>query len=135
MAEKPENRFINLVHSKMHKDVYYEKMNNPYRSGTPDVYYEGKADILWVEYKWIPKPWSKDLLPEEICSTKSWIAQRNWLKRAYDNGVNAVVIVGIGSGRLSRGYILHYPFSFNSKVSDYPVSTISSWIWETVTQC
>ena len=56
MSAKPENTFIGSVHKKFGvKKPYFEKMYNPLRSGTPDVYYSGDAGQLWIEYKFIPR--------------------------------------------------------------------------------
>lgn len=129
MARKPENTFINLLNSKLSKDIYYEKMSNPFRSGTPDVYYEGPRNILWVEYKWIPNEWTNNREPSKICPTKSWTHQRHWLERAYKNNIPAYVIVGIGSGRYARGYVLQYPFCFQTNQNFVkPIDELVSFI-------
>jgi hypothetical protein len=112
---KPETRFSNLLHKRLDPSIYYEKTNNPFRSGMPDFYYEGAGRILWSEHKWIEKPWTKRLEPSEICKTKSWIQQRRWLNRAYTNGVATCVIVGVGSGRQTRAYWLEYPYVFDNQ--------------------
>ena len=47
MSTKPENTFIGSVHKKFGgKKPYIEKMYNPLRSGTPDVYYSGDVGDL-----------------------------------------------------------------------------------------
>jgi hypothetical protein len=133
MVRKPENTFSSLINSKLDKNIYYEKMANPFRSGTPDFYYEGLGGILWVEYKWIPFEWQKNKEASKICSTKSWTHQRHWLERAYSNKIPSNVIIGIGLGRQSRGYILNYPFNFNlEKDIVYPIEDLISFIEGTV---
>ena len=113
MAQKSETRFSNLLFSKINPKVYFEKTNNAFRKGQPDYYVEGPKDIMWLEMKWIEKPWTKCLEPSKICRTTSWTAQRHWLERAHKNGRHAYVIVGIGSGRGVTCYILGYPYAFN----------------------
>ena len=113
MAHKQETSFSKLVNSKLDPSIYFEKTNNPFRYAMPDFYYEGPKDILWTEYKWIEKPWTKNLDPSQICLRKEWIHQRHWLERAYKNNKNAWAIIGIGAGRNTKGYILEYPFEFN----------------------
>lgn len=114
MAQKPETVFSSRLHDrrKWNLAIYFEKMSNPWRSGLVDFYYEGTKDILWSEHKWISKPWLKDLASTEICSTKSWIAQRRWLDRAFNNNKHTAVIIGVGSSREVRAYYLEHPYNF-----------------------
>ena len=112
MSEKKETTFSRLLHSKLSPEIYVEKMSNPYRRGIPDFYYESQGSILWAEHKWIEAPWNKDRKAKDICGTKSWPLQEKWLKRAYDNGKEVRVIVGIGIGKDTKAYILRYPFDF-----------------------
>ena len=96
----------------MSPSIYIEKTNNPFRKGTPDFFYESKGPILWAEHKHILAPWTTDKAPSEICKSTSWPAQRRWLVRAHTNNQQALVIIGIGSGRNTQGYILTFPFNF-----------------------
>lgn len=92
MAKKPENTFIASVHKYL-KDTHYEKMYNPYRSGTPDVWYSGKSRDLWVEYKYIPKiPKTKSFVPDLSAR------QLEWLNNRYAEGRHVAVIVGTPEG-------------------------------------
>lgn len=91
---KPENRFIGNVHKKLHPDVYREKMHNPLRGGTPDVYYMGYRDDLWVEYKWEPKFPKKHLTPDLSG------LQKVWLERAHDRGRKPWCVVGSPTGSI-----------------------------------
>lgn len=111
--EKPETRFSRLLHSKLDASIYFEKMSNPYRRGTPDFYYEGDSSILWAEHKWIKEPWKKDLQSSQICSTSSWTHQRHWLERAHSKGKHTRVIVGVSSGKEAKSYLLEWPYSFS----------------------
>lgn len=91
MARKPEGQFVTSVNRYLPLAVHHEGMANPYRSGTPDEYYEGSRGVLWVEYKFlrtVPPNITPDLSP----------LQERWLLRAYNNGVNVAVIVGSPSG-------------------------------------
>lgn len=92
---KPENRFISRVHDKLDPDIYREKMFNPLRGGTPDCYYMGYADDLWIEYKWLSKfpvkvPLVPDLSPLQLA----------WLMRAHDRGRSPWVVVGSPTGSI-----------------------------------
>lgn len=95
---KPENSFIAGVHR--YVSCYKEKTNNPYRGGTPDVYYEGQRH-LWVEYKFIevPKRGSTPILADLSA------LQKDWLCRCHLNTGRARVIVGCKEG----GVILETP--------------------------
>lgn len=94
MAAKPENTFIGSVHKKFSGDKpYFEKMYNPLRSGTPDVYYSGVLGDLWVEYKFIPRiPRSAEILPDLTPR------QRRWLNDRFAEGRNVAVVLGTPDG-------------------------------------
>ena len=94
MAGKPENNFIRSVHNKFRKSVYHEKMANPYRGGTADVWYSGQATDLWAEYKFLPTipTRTKEIRPD--CSQ----LQLHWLRNRYLEGRNVAVIVGTPEG-------------------------------------
>lgn len=95
MSSGPETRFIRAVHKLLPRNVHREKMHNPYRGGTADVWYSGNADDLWVEYKQLAK------LPKKapVCLDKllSPIQQR-WLSERHEEGRNIVVILGTPEG-------------------------------------
>lgn len=89
---KPENTFIKGVHRHLPK-TYAEKMNNPWRAGTADVWYSGSAGDLWVEYKYIERvPRSKEILPDLTPR------QRRWLNNRFDEGRNVAVVLGTPKG-------------------------------------
>lgn len=91
-TSKPETRYILSIHALL-DNIYYEKMANPWRSGTPDVWYSGCSGDLWVEYKFIDHiPLSNHILPNLTPR------QANWLNRRYKEGRNVAVILGIPSG-------------------------------------
>lgn len=92
MATGPENKYIAGVHRKL-PGGHAEKMHNPYRRGTPDVFYSGMLSSLWVEYKFIAKiPKSANILPELSQS------QLEWCEARYREGRAVAVIVGSPEG-------------------------------------
>lgn len=92
---KPETRFYTAVHKLLPKELHREKMANPYRGGTADVWYSGNADDLWVEYKWLPKvPVRVDVRVYELLSP----LQLQWLRLRWKEGRNVVVILGSPDG-------------------------------------
>lgn len=111
--EKSETTFSRLFHKYINGSIYFEKMSNPYKSGTPDFYYENQSRILWVEHKWITKPWKANREASKICSTASWTHQRHWLIRAHDSLIPVRTIIGIGKGKGTLVYILAHPFTFD----------------------
>lgn len=123
MASKPETNFIKKIHRRLSREVYREKMANPYRGGTPDVYYEGPQGVLWVEYKY----WQtvkRIFKPKDVVSPLQWL----WIQRAHDNNVNIVTIVGYRDG----GVII-YPnddvvlgSQFKNRLQ--PTADLISWI-------
>ena len=97
MSQKPETVFYTAVHKLLPKTVYHEKMHNPYRGGTPDVWYSGNKDDLWVEYKYIKAPPKK----AEIHVRKQLSPlQLKWLDERYEEGRNVAVILGTPLGSL-----------------------------------
>jgi len=91
-SAKPENRFIQGINRHLSR-TYIEKMNNPYRSGTADVWYSGSRGDLWVEYKYIERiPRSAEILPDLTPR------QRRWLNARSDEGRNVAVILGTSTG-------------------------------------
>lgn len=81
----PENRFIQRVHKHLDKAVYREKMHNPYRGGTPDVWYSGPKSDMWVEYKWNKaRPTCKGLSALQV----------KWLDARSAEGRNVAVVCG-----------------------------------------
>lgn len=92
MSRKPENTFIASVH-RLIPSVYAEKMNNPYRGGTADVWYSGSVGDLWVEYKYLERiPRSTKILPDLTPQ------QARWLNNRYDEGRNVAVVLGTPAG-------------------------------------
>ena len=92
MSSKPETTFIASVHRHL-TDVYHEKMHNPYRGGTPDVWYSGDRGDLWVEYKYIPTiPKRAELKPALSKLQAEWLAGRR------TEGRNMAVVVGCPEG-------------------------------------
>lgn len=98
MASKPETTYLEAVGRKLPAVVYREKMANPYRRGTPDMYYEGSADSLFIEYKWFPKlPKAFDLRDQKKGTSLSK-HQQDWLHRAHGNQRTVAVVVGTPDG-------------------------------------
>lgn len=92
MSAKPETTFIKGVHRHI-PTVYAEKTNNPFRSGTADVWYSGILGDLWIEYKFLPRiPKSTSILPGLTPR------QRKWLNSRFDEGRNVAVVLGTPDG-------------------------------------
>jgi hypothetical protein len=95
MAAKPETNFIHRIHRILPRSIYREKMYNPLRRGTPDVWYSGPKHDIWVEYKYISKI-PAILRPDELLSP----LQREWILRRLEEGRSIWVIVGSPMGAL-----------------------------------
>lgn len=95
MSTMPETRFYTAIHKLLPKNLHREKMHNPYRGGTADVWYSGTADDLWVEYKYVSKVPVK--APINIWKELSAL-QLQWLRGRYEEGRNVVVILGTPVG-------------------------------------
>lgn len=84
--------FIRGVHAHL-KDVYFEKMANPWRAGTADVWYSGKRGDLWIEYKYVPKiPKRTTILPDLSPRQLKWLNDRD------AEGRRVMVVVGHPGG-------------------------------------
>lgn len=95
MSRKPENSLIAAVHRHLPDELHKEKMANPYRKGTADVWYSGCKADLWVEYKWLPRvPARADValhrLPEPL--------QARWLRGRHREGRSVALVVGCPGG-------------------------------------
>lgn len=90
---KQESKLIEKVIRTLPEGIYVEKTFNPLRRGTPDLYIEAPHGIMWIECKWIPKPWTEPVT--EICDSASWPLQKRWLQRAKRNGLQVAVLVGV----------------------------------------
>lgn len=84
---KPERRYRDRVNKKLPAVVYTQCMGGTATNGTPDSYYEGNADILWVEWKW-----TSALNPRKLPNPSP--LQDRWLTRAQHNGLRVAVICG-----------------------------------------
>lgn len=112
MASKPETKFIESVNRLLplkrlkmcakvregldpSQHIHYEKMNNPYSSGTADCWYSGCGGDLWIEYKYIPRiPQRGVVSPMKLLSA----LQAEWLRGRYDEGRSAAVVIGCPTG-------------------------------------
>lgn len=93
MSSKPETTFTASVHRHLPRSLHVEKMNNPYRGGTADVWYSSKKDI-WVEYKF-------EVLPKRdntIVPIDTSELQKGWLNGRYSEGRAVFVVVGCKEG-------------------------------------
>ena len=110
MSVKPETSFIGRLNNRLPikkrpgsakaraanpgRHIHYEKMNNPYSSGTFDGWYSGKRD-LWVEFKYLPTvPVRATICPHKLLSE----LQLNWGNERYDEGRSVAVIIGCPAG-------------------------------------
>lgn len=125
MASKPETTYIKGVHKYLTQS-YYEKTNNPFRSGTPDVWYSGNLGELWVEYKFIERiPKNAEILPEVSPRQAQWLANR------LAEGRNVAVVVGSPEGgviyRRANWLIALSPAEFRKLM--VPKEAVAKWIY------
>lgn len=77
-------------------------MNNPYNSGTADVWYSGRRADLWVEYKFLKEgkiPVRPGTLIDLVTKQRYLSAlQLDWLEGRHAEGRNVWVIVGCKDG-------------------------------------
>ena len=100
--QKPETRFIQRINRLLPLlrgnnsgagMIHYEKMNNPYRSGTADSWYSGEGGDLWVEWKFVDK------IPRSINAQRLLRPMQTvWLNGRLAEGRKVVVIIGCEEG-------------------------------------
>ena len=118
---KPESLFIHRVHKLLPEIVYAEKTHNMYRGGTPDCFYEGIAEDLWVEYKWIPK------LPARVTTLVSLDLselQKRWLKRRYEKSRAVWAVLGYKEKTKTRVCLFSSPREWERS---YTKEELSNW--------
>ena len=129
MSSKPESKFIARIHKRLPVSIHREKMSNPYRFGTADVWYSGSEGDLWIEYKYIDKiPRSSEILP--TCSPH----QLKWLTGRYNEGRNVAVVLGVPKGGvIYRDKQWELPMGHMTLTSHViPEQAIAQWIIEQV---
>lgn len=105
MAAKPETAFIGSVHKHLPGSIHKEKMNNPYRGGTADVWYSARNGLdLWVEYKFVKVLRKKGVIVPDLSDL-----QFLWLSNRRNDGRNVAVIVGHPDGGVILPPILWKP--------------------------
>lgn len=98
MAKKPEANFVQRIHRKIRSSVHKQAMGGTLFNGTPDYYYEGCVNHMWIEYKWYPsKPRMIDLSNQKKKPCLSTL-QLRWLQRAWLNKVKVAVVAGYPGG-------------------------------------
>lgn len=107
MSQGPENRFIKSVNDRVPPEIYREKMCNPYRGGTADMWYSARLD-LWAEYKWWTSPPKRTARPLGLSKL-----QELWLRGRTLEGRRCVVICGCGTG----GIIVQTPLYWESPIT------------------
>lgn len=150
MSRKPENSFIESVNKFLpikkkrlcvkalqnhpaEKHIHYEKMNNPYSSGTWDGWYSGLGGDLWVEYKFLPRvPQRGSVNPLKLLTT----LQVDWGNERCAEGRNVAVIIGCPTGGvllLDRRWEVELTASqFTSLIRSR--ENLASWIKEQTTR-
>lgn len=134
MSAKPETTFIRAIHSLLPVGLHREKNNNPYGSGTPDVWYSGNKADLWVEYKFLPTlPQTAIVDPLKLLS----VLQHNWIRDRSEEGRNVAVIIGCArfGGVILRAQELDRPMVatlFRDRLT--PRRAIAQWITEETTR-
>ena len=117
MSRKPETTFIGSVHKHLPKELHREKMNNPYSSGTADVWYSGNKADLWIEYKFIPRIPARDTT---LIGVDLSTLQKEWLHNREREGRSVCVIVGCPEGGVMLEHLRWesdiYPHEFRERL-------------------
>ena len=95
-----EHKYTQAITSRLPKDQYRWKINDPYQGGVPDLFYEGLKRDLWIEVKFI-KPFPKrDTTLIDLTDPKRYLSklQQLWLTRRHSLRQDAYVLVGCEHG-------------------------------------
>lgn len=97
-------------------DVFHQGMAaGPFSTaGTPDKYFDYKRD-LWVEFKLAQHHGNRGYNVGGEGSCMLTELQKRWLRRRWEIGGNACVIVGVPSNRV-RGFVLETPDEWEAVV-------------------
>lgn len=94
MSRKPENQFIDSVHYHLVLDKPYRMKNhNEYVGGIADMWYSGRVDDMWVEYKYITHIPKSDAIKLDLTPL-----QIEWLRGRYEENRNVIVVLGMRDG-------------------------------------
>jgi hypothetical protein len=97
MSSKPETVYYRSILKLLPRGLYVEKMYNPLKGGTPDLWLSGTADDLWLEVKFVnPIPVHVPIRIYKILSP----LQRKWLSDRYTEGRNTAVLLGTPKGSI-----------------------------------
>ena len=86
-----EHSYIKAVHRLLPPELFKWKIHDSFVGGVPDAMYAGPSDILFVEYKYVPKLPKRDTT--KIRTTLS-AQQVLWLNKMDDFGKKVAVVVG-----------------------------------------
>lgn len=100
MSRGPENNFISSVHKHLPVKLYRMKNHNQYNGGIADVWYSGRHEDWWIEYKFITAPKRPDTVIDLAGGKNPMLSglQQEWLESRYEEGRNVGVIVGSKDG-------------------------------------
>jgi hypothetical protein len=119
-----EHGFTKAVLKLLPKDVHVQSMTGASMTmnGTPDRYIDWHHD-LWVEFKYADTTGMRNgIAVHKMISA----LQHRWLKRRFDAGGNALVILGLPSDR-TRGVLLPTPELWCKQVTpEYIVRNIKT---------
>jgi len=118
-----EHGFTRAVTRLLPSEVHCQSMTTAAMSyaGTPDRYLDYKRD-LWVEFKYAKHVGRSGIAIGRLLSP----LQRRWLRRRFDAGGNACVVVGVPSDR-ARGFVLESPEVWEAVVAkDWVIQNVKN---------
>lgn len=86
-----EHSYIKAVHRLLPPDLLKWKIHDSFVGGVPDAMYAGPSNILFVEYKYVPKLPKRD--STKIRTTLS-AQQVLWLNKMNDFNKKVAVVIG-----------------------------------------
>jgi hypothetical protein len=150
MAKNPETLFIERINAllpikrrassakvrqarglKSTDGIHYEKMMNPFSSGTADSWYSGTRCDLWVEYKYLPELPKRDntlIDLQKLLRTDQII----WLGEREKENRHVIIIVGCPDGGvIFRPTEIPDPIeTWSFKEAIVPDTELARWIEE-----
>lgn len=99
MAQKPEAKYKQAVHRHLDASIHHQGMYTPFSAGTPDHWYSGVEDDLWIEFKWDDAaPRRVHLCNPQVKYPKMSGKQQQWLRARYSEGRNVAVVYATKEG-------------------------------------
>lgn len=92
-----EHSFIKSIHRYIPSETYRWKINDNYAGGVPDAFYCNNGNVLFIEYKYVPKPPKRG---STVIKPDLSANQLIWLRGRHEQGIPVGVVLGMPQGNI-----------------------------------